>query len=686
MVGGGLWASVLVVAATAATAQAATTETGYLPMQDGIELKYTLKLPDGKGPVPVVLTYDGYDSGVTGGSSVVGGADELNKHGYAALGVNVRGTGCSGGVWEMFPRQWGLDGAAVIEWAARQPWSTGKVAEMGHSFAGFAAWGVAGERPPHLAALDVAVTDGDFYRDAVYPGGIYNVLLSEAFVVGQQNNSQGGAQAAISSGDATCAANYAANEARYAPGSTSVQTAAHQFHDNFWETNAREQYFGKVTVPVLASNPWQDGIAGSGVFGYELGLVRNDNHLWFVGSNGDHDQFDVTPEILFRFFDHYLKRADNGWQAEPHIRLWQDSSQAVGARRVRPGSEIDIGDWPLPVQTHELFLRAGNALSDAPPPAARGADSYPYPRLAANALNTSDNKDQDLWKQPFDTAGAVVFTTAPLTHDVVLAGPASLDVWLASTAIDTDVQATLTELRPDGQEVYLQRGWLRMSARKLDAKRSSDLEPISTGLQQDAQPLVAGTPTFGRLRIFPFSKELRRGSRLRLIIDAPTAPTGVHGFAFYPTAATNSIYHDVAHPSVLRVGVLAGQHAEKPMPGCGHNVSEPCRPDPFGSLPTGTEPVFVGTETSILPAARGCLGRRHFVIRLGRRAIFARIKVSHRPVKVLRGKRLRTKIDLRGLPRGRFTVAITVRTRNHRIVRTKRTYRPCTPKRRSKDW
>lgn len=592
-------AAQVAVPATATTPSASptpTTRTGYIAMADGVRLKYTLKLPAGDGPFPVVVTGDGYDSGVTGGSSVVGSADELVEHGYAALGYNVRGTGCSTGTFEMFPRRWNADGAAVIEWAARQRWSTGRTALLGHSFAGFNAWGIAAERPPHLTAMAVAVTTGDFYRDAFYPGGIHNVLLAAGFSAAQQALALTGVLTATAGGDLACAANYATSGALATPNTVAVTSLTHPDNDAYWKANAREQYFDDVDVPILVSASWQDGIAGSGIFGRQLTRVRNPDKVWFVGSNGDHDLFDVELSTLFRYFDHHLKGASNGWQGEPHIRLWQDSSLPSGGDRVSPGWEVDVASWPLPVRSHELFLRAGHALSDTPPAGAEPADPYAYPRLAASALTANNSLDQVTWTLPFDTAGAEVYTTAQLTHDVVVAGPASLDFWLSSTATDTDVQATLTEVRPDGQEVYLQRGWLRMSARATDAALSTPLEPVPTGARGDARPLVPGDPTFARLRIFPFSHTLRAGSRLRVIIDAPTMPTGIRGFTFNPTVATNRVFHDATHPSVLRLGVLAGESAAQPLPACGHSEGEPCRPDAFSDLPSGTTPVFVGTD------------------------------------------------------------------------------------------
>ena len=427
--------AIAVPQAPAATAATTTvTRTGYFTTSDGVKLKYTLKLPAGSGPFPVVVTGDGYDSGFTGGSSIVGGADELVAHGYAALGYNVRGTGCSTGTFAMFPRQWGKDGAEVIEWAARQPWSTGNIAQLGHSFAAFNAWGIGAERPPHLRAMALAVSTGSFYRDAVFPGGIYNAVLAQAFGAGQQANALPGVLNAIAGGDLQCAANFAGSGAVSTPHTVAVTSLTHPYNDDYWQGNAREQYFDQVDVPLLVANPWQDGIAGSGIFGKQLTQVADPDKLWFVGSNGDHDLFDVENATLFRFFDHYLKGSANDWQAEPHIRLWQDSSLPTGSNRVRPGWEIDIPSWPLPVQPHELFLRAGHGLSDAAPTDAEAADAYAYPRLAASALTANNSLDQATWKLPFDTAGAQVWTTAPLTHDVVVAGPASLDFWLASTA------------------------------------------------------------------------------------------------------------------------------------------------------------------------------------------------------------------------------------------------------------
>lgn len=99
----------------AAAASAGVVEHGYLPLKDGTLLNYTLTLPQATGRFPVVLQYDPYAAGVTSDPT-------WNESGYAMLGVNFRGTGCSQGVFEPTRADiWGSDGGQVVAWAARQP-------------------------------------------------------------------------------------------------------------------------------------------------------------------------------------------------------------------------------------------------------------------------------------------------------------------------------------------------------------------------------------------------------------------------------------------------------------------------------------------------------------------------------------------------------------------------------------
>jgi uncharacterized protein len=101
-----------------------------------------------------------------------------------------------------------------------------------------------------------------------------------------------------------------------------------------------------------------------------------------------------------------------------------------------------------------------------------------------------------------------------------MAGPSSLDLWLRSSARDTDLQVTLSEVRPDGRETYVQNGWLRASHRKLDARRSTATDPVPTHLRRDARPLPKGRFVLVRVPIFPVAHAFRAGSRIRVTIEA----------------------------------------------------------------------------------------------------------------------------------------------------------------------
>ena len=74
----------------------------------------------------------------------------------------------------------------------------------------------------------------------------------------------------------------------------------------------------------------------------------------------------------------------------------------------------------------------------------------------------------------------------------MIIGSSSADLWIRSDAPDTDIEVTLSEVRPDGQEVYVQSGWLRASHRALDKQASTALHPVQTHLETDAAPLPAG--------------------------------------------------------------------------------------------------------------------------------------------------------------------------------------------------
>src|SRR3954452_7747311 len=189
-------------------ASAATVEKqGYVPMADGTQLEYTVDLPSGTGAFPVAMVYDGYCEGAGATScNDVPNATALLAAGYAVLGVSIRGTSCSTGTFEAFtPQEW-RDGAAAVEWAARQQWSNGHVGMLGDSFPGITQVGVAGLRPQHLDAIAPFQVTTDVYRDAGAPGGILNVGFGAFWASADQpqNSYRSALEHAAGSGDSAC--------------------------------------------------------------------------------------------------------------------------------------------------------------------------------------------------------------------------------------------------------------------------------------------------------------------------------------------------------------------------------------------------------------------------------------------------------------------------------------------------
>jgi uncharacterized protein len=166
-----------------------------------------------------------------------------------------------------------------------------------------------------------------------------------------------------------------------------------------------------------------------------------------------------------------------------------------------------------------------------------------------------------------------------MTKDLVIAGPSSLDLYLKSSARDTDLQVTLSEVRPDGNETYVQNGWLRASHRKLDPKRSTAIDPWPTHLKRDAAPLPRGAYTLVRVPIFPVAHVFRAGSRLRVTVQAVGGDRPRWDFATIDKGhAVNTISLGGKLASSLVLPVIPGATAKgTPLPGATALRGEPNR-------------------------------------------------------------------------------------------------------------
>jgi putative CocE/NonD family hydrolase len=583
----------------AATSAHATVEkTGYITARDGTQLRYDVVMPDGKGPFPTLLNYEGYAAGSNASDNGVSTfTNRILARGYALIGVSVRGTGCSTGEFDPFAPTMGTDGYDAIEWIAKQPWSDGRVGMIGVSFGGITQLLTAADRPPHLLAIAPSSATSDLYRDVVYPGGILEYDFSFAWTADQKG---GGTEYALTGapqkGDTTCEQNYASHEVANATPDNFIPTLVLQnpFDDDSnhkWQDRAPSAGFSKINVPVFMHNQWQDEQLPGRIY-ESLGLFKHPGEVWANFSNGNHgrDYYNnADEEQTLAFLDHFVRGVDNGFDTKvSHLTIAMETAINKNGGENVPSWDITRNSLNLRVRPTSFWFHSGGAMTGKKPKTAEAGDSYNYPQPAPDVAEPGPTEQgmqlgQFMWKAPVPPGGSVAYTSAPMKRDMVLAGPASLNLWLKSTASDTDLQATVTEVRPDGEETYIQRGWLRASHRKLDRKLSTALRPYQTHLRADSTPMTPGEPTYMRLEVFPFAHAFRKGSRLRVWIEAPTSHTGFWAFEPLLTPATNTVLHDPAHPSRLVVGVVPGETAHAPLPVCDTLRNQPCRTDPLAS-------------------------------------------------------------------------------------------------------
>lgn len=570
---------------------------GYLTTPDGTELRYSVLLPKSTGRFPVVMNYNGYDAGSIGGSSYEVGDTWMSsefdaallKSGYAVMGLSMRGTACSTGRFDLFSKHWGPDGALGVEWAAKQPWSTGHVGMANWSWPGLSQLFTAAERPKHLDAIAPGMVVTDPLRDVGAPGGVPNPEFNNLWWATIMASWQYAAQSALTEGDTTCLSRLATNVALGQATSPSAD-ATHLFYDEFWKQRDLRSATARINIPVLSMTDWQDEEVGARG-GYYLDLL-DPKKTWLVGTNGQHDIY-LSKEFrktLLPFFDRFLKGKTNGFDKVPHVQLWMDTSAAGGPQssdeqltESKPSWVVTAKSLPLPVTATRMFLDGSGELRTKKAATETSTTYAPLPGPLVNndivsAFAGSDGGPfgEETWTHAPDVPlGQVAFATPRMTKPLTVAGSASLDLWLSSTAPETDIQVTVTELRADGYEQYLQRGWLRASQRAIEPKLSTPLRPVHQQTLASVTPLTPGQLTELRVEIPPFAHTFRTGSKLQIRIDGPSG-TGDWNFLSAPLGL-NTIALGGAHASSILLGVLKDAPAPKPYAPCNTLPGEPCR-------------------------------------------------------------------------------------------------------------
>lgn len=624
---------------------------GYITTRDGTKLSVYVSLPGPPedGPYPTLVNYSGYEPSQPGGPISIGGIDltplcgelpllcDAPNHpsgliagalGYATVGVNMRGTGCSGGAYDFFEPLQLLDGYDVIETVAAQPWvKNGKVGMAGLSFPGISQLFVASTQPPSLAAITpLSIISGT--DTTLAPGGILNdgfaVEWGQRVLDRADPYGQGWEQARVDGGDTVCAENQLLHSQKV----DIIQKALDNpyYTPEVYDPLNPRTFVDRIQVPVFTAGAWQDEQTG----GHFLELWdRFDGAPVFraTGYNGAHAD-GYSPQILGEwkhFLDFYVAReikpvplfidvfspflfqeifgaptplpaprfdpsmdfqqALAAYEAEPEVRIIFESGGGAGVGPGSPEGRFDLflPTWPpADLETRRLYFHADGTLSDFPPvetssasvfrhAADKGAETYAVNDAFEKAL-------PDIEWLPWEPGRQVVFASQPLAEDQVTLGFASADLWIRSDAEDADLEVLLSEIRPDGQEVYVSSGWLRASQRELSPE-STPLRPIPTRLEADLEPLPAGAWELVRVEIYPFGHVFRAGSRVRVSVSTPGANKGRWKFDVleFGGRVDHAISHSVAHPSSLLLPVVPDVPVPAGLPACPGLRSQPCR-------------------------------------------------------------------------------------------------------------
>jgi hypothetical protein len=271
----------------------------------------------------------------------------------------------------------------------------------------------------------------------------------------------------------------------------------------------------------------------------------------------------------------------------PSVRVLFDNG-AGGVRSGAPGPvfEQSFARWPVPgTQARSWYLSFGGALV---PGATRapGVDTFTWnPGARPRADFNGNTGAGGLWGAtphyhwaPNPAGTALSYLTTPLTSNVAVVGAGSLQAWISASVPDVDLQVTVSEVRPDGIETFVQSGWLRASERKL-VPRSSLLAPTLTLRRRDAAPLPRGRFTQVVVPLYYEGHVYRAGSRIRITISAPGGDNPTWAFSDLVPArrAAVRVAHSEATASRIVLPVVPGVTVPTGLPPCPGLRGEPCR-------------------------------------------------------------------------------------------------------------
>ncbi|MGH9185437.1 MAG: CocE/NonD family hydrolase [Acidimicrobiales bacterium] len=557
----------------------------YVTVSDGTSIAVNVQYPAGYQPgdrLPTIIQIDGYD-GATGPDNPARYGDR-----YVAVAMSLRGTGCSGGSFNLFDRRSSQDGYEVIEWIARQSWSNGDVAIWGHSYSGITGWLVASTRPPSLRAMSVSGLIDDLYRGIVYMGGVANLGFPALWtgVVRPAIDVGTGTAPQVVAGDLQCTLNAATRPAPDLLQNPVIQGGS--LEDSPWfAERALTTYLDAIDVPIHIVQAYQDeqtGPRGSQLLYQRLDELKPDLPKRLVLTNGVHSTHTTRVIQLdrVRFLDNFLV-APNGIVDEPRVRVWLETHQGEdptrpGTTTLVPNGMIDDPSWPLAsTDWTRLWFGAGGSLS--PDPAV--ATGAPDPFIAGTKrTGTFVFFTPTLLGELTTAAGPdhVDYVTAPFAEPVAVVGPINVELHLSSLGVDTEVYVELSDRYPDGREVRLQRGMLKASHREVDESRSD--YTADGELYRAHRPhtntllnlLTPGQPTQLDIEVFALGHVFRPGHQLVVRVTSPPAVDSLAAYVPTTVPTLNQVHHAGAAQSSILLPVVPVPDGLGPEVPCGLQV------------------------------------------------------------------------------------------------------------------
>ncbi len=583
-----LWTAVVTMVLAASLVQAAevyevTVERGVkAKMRDGVILRADIYRPKADGQFPVLLQRTPYDKR--------GSADFALKaaaHGFVAIIQDVRGRYTSDGEWYTFKHE-SDDGYDTIEWAAALPYSNGKVGMWGGSYVGATQMLAAVAHPPHLSGICPVVTASNYHDGWTYQGGAFEQWFNQSWTSGLAQDTLN--RSVVKNTNAVMGAwklplasypvfNFSDPSA--APISLSVLAPyfldwlAHPNYDEYWKQLSIEEHYADITVPVLHVVAWYDIFQGGSLRNYSgikahggSEAARRGQHLLVtIGGHagggrkiGDVDFGPAAAEfeendVTLKWYQYLFQGVQNEFAGKP-VKIF-----VMGANQWR-----EEDDWPLArAQTTKYFLHSAKTASSlrgdgslsTVAPRSEPYDHYVYdpsnpaPTIGGPLCCDSDHlapgpKDQRAVEARDDV---LVYTTPAFVQDTEVTGPVSLELFAQSSAVDTDFEAKLVDVAPDGFAQNLTEGIIRARYRNS---------------QEKPELMNPGQIYKFVIDLWSTSNVFLKGHALRLEISSSNFPrfdrnlnTGeAQAWAQKYVAATNVVYHDAEHPSALIVPVV----------------------------------------------------------------------------------------------------------------------------------